>query len=90
MIHESPSIRGLAARIGIGATLVGGMFVGLLRADGGTCTEVCEGDCFIGVFNCQSCDSGDPDDCFIQWNPSEQSCYDNFVCQWSCPSCWTT
>jgi hypothetical protein len=90
MFHESPSVREMAARIGLGAALVGGAYVGLLKADGGTCVETCDGDCFIGVFGCESCEEGDPGDCFIQWDSNEQSCYDNFVCHWSCPSCWTT
>ncbi|MGH9241286.1 MAG: hypothetical protein ACRD3G_24840 [Vicinamibacterales bacterium] len=76
-------------RLGIGAVMAGGMSAGLLNASGGACLEHCDGDCYIATV-CSTCDEGDPNDCIIFWDPNDQSCYDSFVCQHSCPSCWVT
>jgi hypothetical protein len=51
------------------------------------CVEECDGDCWIAT-QCDSCDEGDPNDCFISWDSGDQECYTYFACHWSCPDCY--
>jgi hypothetical protein len=78
-------------RLAAGAALAVGVSSALSVVNAGPiCIENCDGDCRIGTFDCNSCDNGDPNDCWISWSASEQSCYDNFNCHWSCPACYVS
>jgi hypothetical protein len=80
---------GNVIRLAAGLSIAAGVSTGLTVQAAQTCYEPCDGNCFIGTY-CETCATGAPDDCWISWNSGDDECYRNFMCQWSCPSCYVS